>query len=98
MNVGVPQQMGHRHLNASHYCMDGAIFEACFRLAQQQHGLWWETAGRIEYGELVDFYCLFEIVVGNTCTVHVAMTGLKKAVASLLENERMKQVFNASED
>jgi hypothetical protein len=93
--LGIPHQLGHRHLSASHYCMDGAMLEPFFRLAQQKHNLWWQTCGVEMYGEAMEFYAMFDLVFGNTCVLHEAQTGLKRSLTQALSPDATKELYNA---
>ncbi len=93
--LGTPHQLGHRHLCGSQYCMDGAMLEPFFRLAQQRHSLWWQTCGVEMYGEATEFYAMLDLVFGNTCVLHEAQTGLKISLTLALNPDATKELYNA---
>ena len=69
-SVALPRQYGHLNLSFTHYCFDGAQFDAQFRLAQQRHEGWWETTGREAYGVAVGMYKNFDVVLGCSTETH----------------------------
>ena len=79
-SVALPRQYGHLHLSFTYYCFDGAQFDAQFRLAQQRHDGWWETTGREAYGVAVGMYKNFDVVLGNSCSLHACQGGVRRGL------------------